>query len=60
MNQVFHLVRGLNGLVLYRMVFGQTWQEDLINFLQDTVEDSEMAEILNYRIDLEPKSVERI
>lgn len=60
MGQVFHLVKSLNGLVLYRLIFGQKRQKDMINFLQDTIEDSEMAEILNYRTDLGPKSVERI
>jgi len=43
------------GLVLYRMVFGQPRQEDLLNFLQETVSDNELPDMFDYRIDLEPK-----
>jgi hypothetical protein len=43
------------GLVLYRMVFGQPRQEDLISFLQDSVEGDELENLLHYRIDLEPR-----
>jgi len=43
------------GLVLYRMVFGQPRQEDLMNFLRGIMDDERMEEMLNLKIDLEPK-----
>ena len=45
-------------LAVYRMVFGQPRQEDLINFINSQVENDEgieVSEILKYRIDLTPK-----
>ncbi len=45
------------GLVLYRLVFGQPRQEDLINFLQENIEERVVDELLSFRIDLEPRSV---
>lgn len=41
-------------LVLYRMVFGQPRQEDLLNFLKENVDGSSLGAALNYRIDLTP------
>ena len=43
------------GLVLYRMVFGQPRQEDLLNFLQKNLGEKDMDELLDFRIDLEPR-----
>ena len=46
-------------LAVYRMVFGQPRQEDLINFISSQVggdiEGTEIDKILNCRIDLAPK-----
>ena len=42
-------------LVLYRMVFGQNRQEDLINYLQQQASDVELQELAQAcRIDLSP------
>ena len=39
-------------LAVYRMVFGQPRQEDLVNFLKDNLQDGvDLEEILSYRID---------
>ena len=43
-------------LVLYRMVFGQPRQEDLVEFLKRYMDQEEMQkEIENFRIDLSPR-----
>jgi len=46
-------------LAVYRMVFGQPRQEDLINFINSQVvagiENLKIDEIINYRIDLTPR-----
>lgn len=43
-------------LVIYRMVFGQSRQEDLLNFLQNKISDSEKEKIAEMiKIDLRPK-----
>ena len=42
-------------LVLYRMVFGQNRQEDLINFLRSRFSESQISELVGIcRIDLSP------
>ncbi len=43
------------GLVLYRMVFGQPRQEDLLNFLQKNLGEKDTDELLDFRINLEPR-----
>jgi hypothetical protein len=43
------------GLVLYRMVFGQPRQEDLINYLQNTLGEDQLHRAADYRINLEPR-----
>ncbi len=52
--EIPHIDRLKRGLVLYRMVFGQPRQEDLLDFLQRTVDDAHVADVLNHRINLEP------
>ena len=43
-------------LVVYRMVFGQPRQEDLLNFLQSRLSgDVRIEDVLKYRIDLTPR-----
>jgi len=46
-------------LAVYRMVFGQPRQEDLINFINSQVgagiKNLKIDEIINYRIDLTPR-----
>jgi hypothetical protein len=46
-------------LAVYRMVFGQPRQEDLINFINSQaeagIENLKIDEIINYRIDLTPR-----
>ncbi len=50
--QQIHLQRSL---VLYRMVFGQHRQEDLINYLRQRFSDEQIAELVEVcRIDLSP------
>ena len=55
-NQKIALSRSL---AVYRLVFGQSRQEDLINFINSQVggeiEDNEIDKILNCRIDISPK-----
>ncbi|MBA7543322.1 hypothetical protein ES705_35652 [subsurface metagenome] len=55
-NQKIALSRSL---AVYRLVFGQPRQEDLINFINSQVggdiEGNEIDKILNCRIDLAPK-----
>lgn len=41
-------------LAAYRMVFGQARQEDLLNFILENTDDSRLADILSYKIDLSP------
>lgn len=41
-------------LALYRMVFGQPNQEDLLTFLQDRLNDTAIENILKLKIDLSP------
>ena len=45
-----------NSIVAYRMVFGQSRQEDLLDYFQKTSEstDFDINELLKYRIDLSP------
>lgn len=51
-----------NEIVLYRMVFGQSRQQELLNFVQNKllgdVEEEQKKDILNHRIDLTPPIVE--
>ena len=43
-------------LVMYRMVFGQPRQEDLLNFLRSRLSgDVKVEDVLKYRIDLTPR-----
>jgi hypothetical protein len=45
-----------NALVVYRMVFGQPRQEDLLNFLRSRLPgDVKIEDVLKYRIDLTPR-----
>ena len=44
-----------NTLVLYRMVFGQPRQEDLVEFLRKYLDEEAIEEIKNIRIDLSPR-----
>jgi len=55
-NQKIALSRSL---AVYRLVFGQPRQEDLINFINSQaeggIENLKIDEIINYRIDLTPR-----
>ena len=56
--EVLQLAKLKNSLVLYRMVFGQNRQEDLINYLQQQSSEVELAELAKTcRIDLSPPGI---
>ena len=57
--EVLQFAKLKNSLVLYRMVFGQNRQEDLINYLQQQASEVELAELAKAcRIDLSPPIVD--
>jgi hypothetical protein len=53
--EVAQLEKIKKDLVLYRMVFGQPRQEDLLQFLQSELTSSQLEDISQYRIDLAPQ-----
>ena len=61
--EVIQFAKLKSSLVLYRMVFGQNRQEDLINYLQQQASDVELQELAKacrinlspYRIDSKPQ-----
>ena len=56
--EVLQLAKLKNSLVLYRMVFGQNRQEDLINYLQQQASEIELKELAKAcRIDLSPPGI---
>lgn len=54
--ELIQLEKLRNSLVSYRMVFGQSRQEDLVQYLQDQVESGlvDIEELLKFKIDLSP------
>lgn len=56
--EVQRLGRLKKGLALYRMVFGQPRQEDLLEYLQEHASDLDPEELLAFRISLAPPDVE--
>ena len=52
-----HLQRLKRGLALYRLVFGQPRQEELLTHLGDLDEEQRQAAVAKWRIDLTPPAL---